>query len=83
MRNALILIGFIITLQSTPIVIGMFQYSNACMVIENLTDKTDGEIEDVLLVFDFNIDCMTEPGVFDYYVAGNKTIDRLLSFEDI
>jgi len=54
-----------------PYFIGRFQYSNACMVIMNLTDRTDGEIEAVLLTFNFrNMDAFEQPTFADYYEAG-------------
>ena len=66
--------SLVFLLSFTPYFIGKFQYRNACVVIENLTDKTDGEIEDVLATFDFSVDCMTEPTFSDYYITGLKTI---------
>lgn len=62
---------------SLPYFVGVLQYQNACIVIANLTDQTDGEIEDVLATFDFNIDCMTTPNTIDYYKSGIKAIDQL------
>ena len=54
-----------------PYFIGRFQYSNACMVIQNLTEQTDGEIEAVLLTFDFrNMNAFEQPTFADYYEAG-------------
>ena len=41
------------------------------MVIQNLTDRTDGEIEAVLLTFNFrNMDAFEQPTFADYYEAG-------------
>ena len=54
-----------------PYFIGRFQYSNACMVIQNLTEQTDGEIEAVLLTFNFrNMTAFEQPTFADYYEAG-------------
>ena len=62
-------IAFILSF--APYFIGKFQYSNACMVIQNLTDRTDGEIEAVLLTFNFrNMDAFEQPTFADYYEAG-------------
>lgn len=58
-------------LSFAPYFIGKFQYSNACMVIQNLTDRTDGEIEAVLLTFNFrNMTAFEQPTFADYYEAG-------------
>jgi len=78
MKNTLILLISVLLLWSVPYFIGKFQYSNACMVIANTTDQTDGEIEDVLYTFDFQIDCFTTPSFSDYYSSGTKTIERLI-----
>jgi len=78
MKNTLILLIAVVMLWSVPYFIGKFQYANACMVIENITDKTDGEIEDVLYTFDFQIDCFTTPSFSDYYISGTKTIERVI-----
>ncbi len=75
MKNLLIIL---IISSLSPFFIGKFQYSNACLVIENITDKTDGEIEDVLYTFDFKLDAFTEPQFKDYYISGIETIGRAL-----
>ena len=62
-------IAFILSF--APYFIGRFQYSNACMVIQNLTEQTDGEIEAVLLTFNFrNMTAFEQPTFADYYEAG-------------
>ena len=62
-------IAFILSF--APYFIGRFQYSNACMVIQNLTEQTDGEIEAVLLTFNFrNMNAFEQPNFADYYEAG-------------
>jgi len=62
-------IAFILSF--APYFIGRFQYSNACMVIMNLTEQTDGEIEAVLLTFNFrNMTAFEQPTFADYYEAG-------------
>ena len=43
----------LISILILPYIIGLLQYNNAKMVIENLTNKTDGEIVSVLYTFDF------------------------------
>jgi hypothetical protein len=47
------------------------------MVIENLTDKTDGEIVSVLYTFDFKLDVFDTPTFTDYYKSGLLTIIHL------
>ena len=62
-------IAFILSF--APYFIGRFQYNNACMVIMNLTEQTDGEIEAVLLTFNFrNMTAFEQPTFADYYEAG-------------
>lgn len=62
-------IAFILSF--APYFIGRFQYNNACMVIQNLTERTDGDIEAVLCVFNFrNVDAFSQPTFADYYEAG-------------
>jgi len=64
-------LALLLALSFAPYFIGKFQYSNACMVIQNLTDRTDGEIEAVLLTFNFrNMDAFEQPTFADYYEAG-------------
>lgn len=60
-----------------PYILGLFQYHNACMVIENITDKTDGEITSVLYTFDFQLDVFDTPTFTDYYKSGLLTINSL------
>ena len=60
-----------------PYILGLFQYHNACMVIENITDKTDGEITSVLYTFDFKLDVFDTPSFTDYYKSGLLTIKHL------
>ena len=60
-----------------PYILGLFQYHNACMVIENITDKTDGEITSVLYTFDFQLDVFDTPSFTDYYKSGLLTIKHL------
>ena len=62
-------IAFILSF--APYFVGRFQYNNANMVIMNLTERTDGEIEAVLCVFNFrNVDAFEQPTFADYYEAG-------------
>ena len=64
-------LALLLALSFVPYFIGRFQYSNACMVIQNLTEQTDGEIEAVLLTFNFrNMDAFEQPTFADYYEAG-------------
>lgn len=64
-------LALLLALSFAPYFIGRFQYSNACMVIQNLTEQTDGEIEAVLLTFNFrNMNAFEQPTFADYYEAG-------------
>ena len=64
-------LALLFALTFVPYFVGKFQYSNACMVIQNLTEQTDGEIEAVLLTFDFrNMNAFEQPTFTDYYEAG-------------
>lgn len=77
MKKTILFLIFVVFLWSVPYFVGIFQYSNACMVIENITDKTDGEIENVLYTFDFQLDAFTMPVFKDYYKSGSSTISRI------
>ncbi len=80
MKNLILLLITIISINFAPVLIGMIQYQNAIAVMQNLGNEcndgleTDGQIEDVLRVFNFDIDCMSEPNTYDYYIAGTKTM---------
>ncbi len=67
----------LISILILPYIIGLLQYNNAKMVIENLTDKTDGEIVSVLYTFDFKLDVSDTPSFTDYYKSGLLTIKHL------
>jgi hypothetical protein len=67
----------LISILILPYIIGLLQYNNAKMVIENLTDKTDGEIVSVLYTFDFKLDVFDTPTFTDYYKSGLLTIIHL------
>lgn len=64
-----------------PYFVGRIQYNNAVIVIQNLMDNdsdtfegTDGDIEKVLRVFNFNIAWDEEPVFIDYYEAGLEAL---------
>lgn len=57
-----------------PYFIGRIQYQNTIIVAQNLTDRTDGEISNVLATFDFDLDWNDQPTTADYYKAGIKAI---------
>ena len=77
MKTAII---FGLFLFASPYFIGQFQYHNAVSVIQNLTEGTDSDIENTLSVFNFNIDCMTEPTVKDYYMSGAHSVREVFTF---
>lgn len=59
---------------SIPYFIGVENERNVIIICQNFTDRTDSEIEDVLRVYNFDIDCMTTPSFTDYYKSGLKTL---------
>lgn len=64
-------LALLLALSFAPYFIGRFQYNSANMVIMNLTERTDGEIEAVLLTFNFrNMTAFEQPTFADYYEAG-------------
>lgn len=71
MKKRYVFLALIALLFSAPYLVGRMQYSNAVMVIQNLSFETDGEIEDVLRVFDFDrLTAFNEPEFIDFYKAG-------------
>lgn len=69
-----------------PYFIGRLQMNAAEAVIQNFGNDdsdscnqfaTDAEIEDVLRVFNFNLDALATPTFSDYYNAGLITIQSL------
>tara|TARA_R110000868_G_scaffold1729_2_gene13872 strand:- start:2726 stop:2953 length:228 start_codon:yes stop_codon:yes gene_type:complete len=67
--------GLFLFIVHIPYFIGLNNEHNAIMVIQNLTDSTDSDIEDVLSIFNFpNVSCMEEPGYIDCYKSGLITM---------
>ena len=66
----------LISILILPYIIGLLQYNNAKMVIENLTDKTDGEI---VSVYDIN------PDYFDLFMLtqSEAKLCALVAVEEI
>lgn len=69
----------ILLLLSSPYIIGKIQYNNTIIVCQNLTDRTDEEIENVLSTFDFNNDWQQDPTTLELYNVGMKTIINLFN----
>lgn len=67
-----VIISFFIL--SIPYFIGLENERNVIIICQNFTDRTDSEIEDVLRVYNFDIDCYTTPSFSDYYMSGIKTL---------
>ena len=65
---------FILT--STTMLVGKIQYNNSIRAAQNLTDRTDGDIENCLATFYFDIDWHKEPSLKDYWIAGWETLNN-------
>lgn len=73
----------LLILLSVPYLIGRLQFNNAVAVVQNLGNDdsdaenifgSDGDIENVLAVFNFQIGALDTPTFSDYYKAGLQTI---------
>jgi hypothetical protein len=77
MKRLIVSVLIIVIISMIPYFIGRQQMNNAEMVIQNFMDNdsdtfegTDGDIEDVLRVFNFNLSWDEHPSFIDYYKAG-------------
>jgi len=74
-----LLAGCLITLLLLPYAVGRVQFNGAVSVMQNLGNEcnsgfdTDGEIENVLSVFNFDLAWHESPTFADYWIAGYKT----------
>jgi hypothetical protein len=60
-----------------PLFIGMIQLNNTIVVVQNLTDKTDGEIENTLRTFGFTNTWDEQPTITNIWSVGIETITNL------
>lgn len=56
--------------------IGRIQYNNSIRASQNLTDRTDADIENCLRVFYFDIDYNQKPNGLDYLKSGWQTLNN-------
>jgi hypothetical protein len=69
MKKVLIILAVVL---SIPYFCGIVQYQNVIRVVQNIGDRTDGEISDALLIFDFpgDMTLSREPTFTELYVSG-------------
>lgn len=72
---ASLIIG-LLHLVSTVMLVGKVQYNNSIRAAQNLTDRTDGDIENCLATFYFDIAWHEEPTFKDYWISGWKTLNN-------
>jgi hypothetical protein len=60
-----------------PLFIGMIQLNNTIVVVQNLTDKSDADIENTLRTFGFNNAWDENPTISNVWVVGVTTITQL------
>jgi hypothetical protein len=60
-----------------PLFVGKIQLNNTIVVVQNLTDKTDGDIENVLSTFGFTNTWDENPTIFNVWAVGVETITQL------
>lgn len=60
-----------------PLFVGKIQYNNTIVVVQNLTEKTDGDIENVLSTFGFTNTWDENPTIANVWVVGVTTITQL------
>ena len=59
-----------------PLLVGKIQLNNTIVVCENLTERTDGDIESVLLTFGFEENWQHEPSVVKMWEVGATTLSQ-------
>ena len=57
-----------------PLLVGKVQLNNTLIVCQNLTDRTDADIESVLLTFGFENNWNQEPTIVNIWEVGANTI---------
>jgi len=60
-----------------PLLIGKIQFNNTIVVCQNLTERTDGDIENVLSTFNFSFDAMHEPTCVELWENGVTTLSQI------
>jgi hypothetical protein len=57
-----------------PLLVGKVQLNNTLIVCQNLTDRTDADIESVLLTFGFENNWNQEPTIVNIWEVGVNTL---------
>lgn len=57
-----------------PLLVGKVQLNNTLIVCQNLTDRTDADIENVLLTFGFENNWNQQPTIINIWEVGATTI---------
>jgi hypothetical protein len=60
-----------------PLLVGKIQLNNTIVVCENLTERTDGDIENVLLTFGFENRWEQEPSIINIWEVGATTLSQI------
>lgn len=57
-----------------PLLVGKIQLNNTIVVSQNLTERTDADIENVLVTFGFENNLEQEPSIVSIWEVGVTTI---------
>ena len=57
-----------------PLLVGKIQLNNTLIVCQNLTERTDADIESVLLTFGFENNWNQEPTIVNIWEVGVNTL---------
>jgi hypothetical protein len=81
MKKVLIILAVVL---SIPYFCGIVQYQNVIRVVQNIGDRTDGEISDALLIFDFpgDMTLSREPTFTELYCSGIKCVEYTFIVEE-
>jgi hypothetical protein len=60
-----------------PLLVGKIQLNNTIVVCENLTERTDGDIENVLQTFGFENRWEQEPSIINIWEVGVTTLSQV------
>jgi hypothetical protein len=60
-----------------PLLVGKIQLNNTIVVSQNLTERTDGDIENVLLTFGFENNVEQEPSIVSIWEVGVTTLSQV------
>jgi hypothetical protein len=59
-----------------PLLVGKIQLNNTIVVCENLTERTDGDIENVLQTFGFENNWQQAPSILHIWEVGATTLSQ-------